>query len=155
YALEDLPAGHQEEIRQVIETAKREDLVGQVEAHVKVLPRAMIFFKWYGLNIDGFLRIPAFQRRWRYIQTIGVSVFNRKSSTSRHFGPLRATLRVLYNINEMSDRSAFIVVGDRVNYWRDDKLFIFDDTLMHQSFNETEEARYCLFVDINRPSLVN
>jgi beta-hydroxylase len=155
YALEDLPIGHQEELRRVIETAKRENLVGQVEKHVKQLPRSMIFFKWYGLNIDGFLKIPAFQQRWTYVQTIGVSVFNRKSSTSRHFGPLRATLRVLYNINDIKDPSAFIVVGDKVNYWRDSKLFIFDDTLMHQSFNETEEARYCLFIDINRPSRIN
>jgi beta-hydroxylase len=55
----------------------------------------------------------------------------------------------------MTDRAAFIVVGDKVNYWCENKLFIFDDTLAHQSFNETEERRYCLFVDITRPSLMN
>jgi len=115
----------------------------------------MIFFKWYGLNVDGALKIPAFHQRWKYVQTIGVSVFNRKSSTSRHFGPLRATLRMLYNINDMTDRAAFIVVGDKSSYWCENKLFIFDDTLAHQSFNETEERRYCLFVDLTRPSLMN
>ena len=30
---------------------------------------------------------------------------------------------------------------------------IFDDTLQHQSCNRTDEVRYCLFVDILRPSL--
>jgi len=47
-----------------------------------------------------------------------------------------------------------IVVGKTTNYWCENKLFIFDDTLLHQSFNESDKARYCLFVDIVRPSLV-
>ena len=48
--------------------------------------------------------------------------------------------------------SAYIVVGKTVQYWREKKLFIFDDTLLHQSFNETDRPRYCLFVDIVRPT---
>ena len=35
---------------------------------------------------------------------------------------------------------------------RTDKLFIFDDTLLHQSFNKSDKVRYCLFVDILRPA---
>jgi aspartyl/asparaginyl beta-hydroxylase (cupin superfamily) len=65
---------------------------------------------------------------------------------------MRASLRVLYNLNDMTDDSAYIVVGDRTSYWRENKLFIFDDTLLHQSFNETDQTRYCLFVDIVRPT---
>jgi beta-hydroxylase len=61
---------------------------------------------------------------------------------------------VLYNVNTMDDNSAYIVVGDTTNYWRESKLFIFDDTLLHQSFNDSDKARYCLFVDIVRPSMV-
>jgi beta-hydroxylase len=52
----------------------------------------------------------------------------------------------------MNDHSAYIVVGDKINYWRENKLFIFDDTLMHQSVNETDQTRYCLFVDMVRPT---
>src|SRR5215831_17067431 len=62
------------------------------------------------------------------------------------------TLRRLYNLNEMTDDSAYIVVGDTTNRWRDNKLFIFDDTLMHESINQTDQARYCLFVDMIRPT---
>jgi len=153
YRLEDLPADYQEEVKRLIETAQRENLVARLEERSKAFPRTMIFFKWYGVNVDTFLDIPAFHRDWKYVQTIGVSVFNKKVSTSRHFGFLRASLRVLYNLNDMSDHSAYIVVGDRTSYWREDKLFIFDDTLIHQSFNETDQTRYCLFVDIVRPSL--
>ena len=112
----------------------------------------MIFFRWYGVNVDTFLDVPSFHQPWNYIETIGVSIFNRRVSTSKHFGFLRPTLRMLYNLNEMTDDSAYIVVGDRVNCWRDNKLFIFDDTLLHESINETDQTRYCLFVDMIRPT---
>lgn len=139
-------------MKRLIEIAKAENLVAQLQQRAKEFPRTMIFFRWYGVNVDTFLNIPAFHRPWNYIQTIGVSVFNKKVSTSLHFGFTRASLRVLYNLNDISDRSAYIVVGDNINYWCEQKLFIFDDTLLHRSANETDETRYCLLVDIIRPT---
>lgn len=152
YRIEDLPPGHQEEIRRLIDAAHSEDLVGKLEARAEKAKRSMVFFKWYGANVETFADIPAFHERYRYIQTIGVSCFNKRQSTSKHFGPLRATLRVLYNVNDIQTDTAYIDVGDVRNVWRDSKLFIFDDTLMHRSVNETDQARYCLFVDILRPT---
>jgi beta-hydroxylase len=153
YRLVDLPPAYQEEVRRLIDVAQQENLVGQMEERAKAFRRTMVFFKWYGSNVNSFLTIPAFHQQWNYVETIGVSVFSKRTSTSKHFGPLRTTLRVLYNLNDIDDASAYIVVGNRRNYWRENKLFIFDDTLMHQSFNETDDARYCLFVDIIRPTL--
>lgn len=154
YKLEDLPPAYADEVRRMIRIAKEQDLVGKLEARAKDNQRTMIFFRWYGVNVDTFLDIPEFHQGWKYIKTIGVSVFNKKASTSKHFGFMRASIRVLYNINDMKDDSAYIVVGNTKQYWRDDKLFIFDDTLLHQSFNETDQIRYCMFVDIVRPSLI-
>ena len=154
YQLADLPPAYQDEVRRLIAAAQESNLVGQLEEAAKQFPRTMVFFRWYGVDMPSFLNVPAFHQPWQYIQTIGVSVFNKKVSTSKHFGSLRASLRILYNLNDMTDDSAYIVVGDKTNYWRDNKLFIFDDTLLHQSFNETEQTRYCLFVDIVRPSPV-
>ena len=113
----------------------------------------MIFWRSYGVTYDTIVNVPAYYEPWKYIKTIGLSVFNKKVSTSLHFGFLRASLRILYNLNDMKDNSAYIVVGDKTNYWRDNKLFIFDDTLLHQSVNETDQTRYCLFVDMARPTL--
>jgi beta-hydroxylase len=152
YRLEDLPPAYREEVTRLIEISRKEDLVRQLEERSKDFPRTMVFFKWYGVNVDTFLNVPGFHADWKYIQTIGVSIFNKKASTSKHYGPTRVTLRVLYNLNDMDDHSAYIVVGDTTSYWREDKLFIFDDTLMHQSFNESDKPRYCMFVDILRPS---
>jgi beta-hydroxylase len=152
YQLQDLPKPYQDEIRRLIDTATQQNLVGKLQEIVEREARTMFFFKWYGANVETVVDIPAFHQDYRYIKTIGVSVFNKKQSTSKHFGPLRATLRVLYNVNDMEDRSAYIEVGDTVSYWKDQKLFIFDDTLQHQSFNESDKVRYCMFVDIVRPA---
>jgi aspartyl/asparaginyl beta-hydroxylase (cupin superfamily) len=43
-------------------------------------------------------------------------------------------------------------VAGRRHYWHDDPLFIFDDTLMHQSVNESDRLRYCIFLDVLRPT---
>jgi beta-hydroxylase len=153
YRLEDLPPSYKEEVERLITITKDHNLVAQLEERAKEFPRTMIFFRWYGVNMDAIVNIPAFHERWKYIQTIGVSVFNKKVSTSKHFGYLRASLRILYNLNDMKDRSAYIEVGNTINYWSENKLFIFDDTLLHQSVNETDQTRYCLFVDIVRPTL--
>jgi aspartyl/asparaginyl beta-hydroxylase (cupin superfamily) len=152
YKIDDLPKPYQDEINAVIEAALKQDLVGKLEAKMQGQKRGMIFFKWYGKNIDNTLEIPEFHAPFNYIRTIGVSVFNKKQSTGKHYGPLRVTLRVLYNINDMPDKSAFIKVGNHINYWQDNKLFIFDDTLQHQSCNNSDGVRYCMFLDILRPT---
>ncbi|HZZ78137.1 MAG TPA: aspartyl/asparaginyl beta-hydroxylase domain-containing protein [Gemmataceae bacterium] len=154
YKIEDLPKTHQEEINTIIEAALKQDLVGKLESKMEGQKRGMIFFKWYGKNIDNTLEIPEFHQQFKYIRTIGVSVFNKKQSTGKHYGPLRITLRVLYNINDMKDKTAFIKVGNHTNYWQDNKLFIFDDTLQHQSCNNSDAVRYCMFLDILRPTPV-
>ena len=152
FKLEDLPKPYQDEIRAVLDAAHKEDLVSKLQRTAEAHARSMFFFKWYGANVNTVIDVPAFHRDYQYIKTIGVSVFRKKESTSKHFGPMRATYRVLYNVNTMDDNSAYIVVGNTTNYWRENKLFIFDDTLLHQSFNESDKARYCMFIDITRPS---
>jgi aspartyl/asparaginyl beta-hydroxylase (cupin superfamily) len=151
YRLKDLPPDYQNEVRRLIQVTSDADLVRQVEERSKEHKRAMFFWRSYGLNIESIVNVPAFHGPWKYVQTIGLSVFNKKITTSPHFGWLRASFRVLYNINDMKDKSAYIVVGDKTSYWRDDKLFIFDDTLLHLSANESDQLRYCMFVDILRP----
>ncbi|HEY1377662.1 MAG TPA: aspartyl/asparaginyl beta-hydroxylase domain-containing protein [Gemmataceae bacterium] len=154
YALADLPAPYQDEIKALIEAAHRSDLVGKLQAKMGDRRRGMIFFKWYGKNVQTSVDVPEFHQRHKYIRTIGVSIFNTRQSTGKHFGPLRVTLRVLYNVNDIASDNVYIQVGRHVHRWRADKLFIFDDTLQHKSCNESDEVRYCLFVDILRPSLI-
>ena len=152
YKLADLPPDYQNEIQGLQKEADENDLVGQLEKHTAGMPRAMFFFKWYGRNAETSIEIPAFHEKYKFVRTIGVSAFRERESTSRHFGPFRPSLRVLYCLNDNVGKDAYIKVGPVENYWHENKLFIFDDTLLHQSFNETDQPRYVLFVDIIRPS---
>jgi Aspartyl/Asparaginyl beta-hydroxylase len=152
YQLSDLPASYQAEVKAIIEAAHRSDLVGKLTSKLEERKRGMIFFKWYGRNVQTSVDIPEFHGEYKYVRTIGVSIFNKKQSTGKHFGPIRITLRVLYNINQIDSDRVYIKVGNHVNYWRENKLFIFDDTLQHQSCNQSDEVRYCIFADILRPS---
>lgn len=152
YDLEDLPEAYQSEIRGLLKIADEGGLVERLENYMGDSPRAMVFFKWYGRDQEAPIDMPAFQQTFRFIRTIGVSAFKQRERTSRHFGPFRPSLRVLYCLNEDIAEDAYIKVGTVENHWQDKRLFIFDDTLLHQSFNETDAPRYCLFVDILRPS---
>ncbi len=152
YRLEDLPPAYQNEVKRLIVVADDADLPRRVEERSKEHRRMMLFWRSYGVASKTIVDVSGFSEPWKYIKTIGLSVFNKKITTSPHFGWLRPTLRVLYNVNDIKDKSAYIVVGDTTSYWRDNKLFIFDDTLLHLSANETDQLRYCMFVDILRPS---
>ena len=56
----------------------------------------MYVYQWYGKHkIDN---VAEFNKDFKYIKTIAVSVFSGRESTSRHFGPLRLSLRILYNL---------------------------------------------------------
>jgi beta-hydroxylase len=154
YRLEDLPLDYQEEIGSLLKTADQVRVADLVDRKTAGMKRAMYFFKWYGKDVDAAIRIPDFHRKFKFVRTIGVSVFRERESTSRHFGPFRPCLRVLYCLNENVGGGAYIRVGPVENRWRDSRLFIFDDTLLHQSFNETDDPRLVLFVDVVRPSRV-
>jgi len=114
--------------------------------------RGMLTFKWYAKQQDITVRIPAFEQDYRYIKTIAVSVFNTREKTSWHFGPLRLTFRVLYNLDPVDSDQVFINVDDKTHFWNKQPLFVFDDTLFHRSVNDVDQARYCLFMDIVRPN---
>ena len=100
FKVEDLPTEHQNEVNDITslfdknskEIGKRfEDAVGD--------NRSMLFYQWYGYKLDESM--TDFNNDYKYIKTIGVSLFREKTSTSRHFGPLRMTYRILYNFNKV------------------------------------------------------
>ena len=152
YKLDDFPAAYQEEIKAITEGCPTEDIVAEVSRRAKSGARSLLVYKWYGYNNPAASN-ELFQRNYKYILSIGVSTFRKQTKTRRHFGWLRAGIRVLYNIDPSSDEGAYIIVnGERHTWSEDGPLFIFDDTILHQSFNLTDLDRHCLFVDIVRPS---
>jgi len=154
FKLVDLPDEHRAEIQACVRAfVDNGDLIrAHVADKLANTKRCMLTFKWYNAPQTIDLRIPAFERNYRFIKTIAVSVFNTREHTSWHFGPLRFTFRVLYNLDPIDSRKVFIEVDDKTHYWIDDPLFIFDDTVFHRSINDVDDVRYCLFMDIIRPN---
>jgi len=153
YQLKDLPEECQQEVRQMMATASsKPEIITELSRRMEEKKRGMIFFKWYGKNITNSLTIPEFHQPFKYIKTIGVSIFNKNQRTSTHYGPLRITLRVLYNLVPLQNDGVYIQAANQKHLWHENPLFIFDDTLVHQSVNGSEHLRYCMFVDILRPS---
>ncbi len=152
YKLKDLPEDCQSEINYLIEVIKDQpEIKKELDKRMEEKKRGMMFFKWYDKNIDNSINISQFHQKFKYIKTIGVSIFNKNQATSKHFGPLRLTLRVLYNLKPIVNDNVYIEVKGIKHLWHNGQLFIFDDTLMHQSVNYSDELRYCMFIDILRP----
>jgi aspartyl/asparaginyl beta-hydroxylase (cupin superfamily) len=152
YALDDLPPAWRAEVDEVLGVfrERREEIIADVDRAFGEGRRAMYVYRWYGRReAHG---IAALDRDFRYIKTIAVSAFKGREATGFHFGPLRLTLRVLYNLRPTPSEDIFIECGGKKHYWHEDPLFIFDDTLMHRSVNLNEARRYCVFMDIVRPT---
>lgn len=154
YKPEDLPPEHRAEIEACVAAFRSNgDLIKQrVAETLGNSKRGMLTFKWFNAPQVQQVKIPEFERDYRYIKTIAVSVFNTRERTSWHFGPLRLTFRVLCNLDPIDSRDVFIQVDNQTHYWIDDPLFIFDDTFFHRSINDVDRVRYCLFMDIVRPN---
>ncbi|WP_427025578.1 aspartyl/asparaginyl beta-hydroxylase domain-containing protein [Aureimonas ureilytica] len=154
YTLDDFPAEWREEIETVLNTfrTRRDEITGEIDAKFHDGRRGMYVYRWYGKpNID---TVPEFNREFKYVKTIAVSVFSGKESTTWHYGPLRLTLRVLLNLKPADSDRVFIECNGERHLWRDNPLYIFDDTLFHRSVNEVDARRYNVFMDVIRPTPV-
>lgn len=157
YQLADLPEAYRQEINALIQDVdlNKELIKKEMAARLTEVDRGMLFFKWYGDNLNSSFTLPCFHKQYKYIKTIGVSVFNQHKATSIHYGPIRITLRLLYNLSPSQEGEVYIQVAGTRHYWKNNPMFIFDDTLQHQSVNYSNEIRYCMFVDLIRPSKFN
>ncbi len=154
YTLDDFPTEWREEIETVLNTfrTRRDEITGEIDAKFHDGRRGMYVYRWYGKpNID---TVPEFNREFKYVKTIAVSVFSGKESTTWHYGPLRLTLRVLLNLKPADSDRVFIECNGERHLWRDNPLYIFDDTLFHRSVNEVDARRYNVFMDVIRPTPV-
>lgn len=154
YRLEDFSAEARKEIEGVLSefVARKPEIIAQVDRAFESGRRGMFLYRWFGRRYDQ--SIAAFNGPFKHVQTIAVSVFQGQEATNFHFGPFRATLRVLYNLTPTESDQIFIECGNTKHYWHEDPLFIFDDTLIHRSVNHLDARRYCVFMDVVRPSPV-
>ncbi len=89
------------------------------------------------------------------------SILSPRKHILDHRGPYKGVLR--YHLGLIVPRHAEdcrIRVGGDFRHWREGASMVFDDTFNHEVWNETDETRVVLFVDVLRPlpfpeSLIN
>lgn len=86
------------------------------------------------------------------VKTAFFSILLPQKQIPPHRGPFNGVLR--YHLGLMVPKAASdcgIRVGDEVRHWQEGKSLVFDDSFEHEAWNNTDEVRVILFVDIVRP----
>ena len=69
-----------------------------------------------------------------------------------HRGPYKGVLRYHLGLIVPREKEACrIRVGEDIRHWEEGQSMIFDDTFNHEVWNDTDETRVVLFVDVLRP----
>jgi beta-hydroxylase len=113
------------------------------------------------LGIEMCPKTAALMRQIPGMTTAMFSILSPRKHILDHRGPYKGVLR--YHLGLIVPREAErcrIRVGEDIRHWQEGKSLVFDDTFNHEVWNDTEETRVVLFVDVLRPlpspwSLVN
>ncbi len=113
------------------------------------------------LGVEMCPRTAALMREIPGMTTAMISILSPRKHILDHRGPYKGVLRYHLGLVVPEDAaSCRIRVGDDIRHWEEGKSMIFDDTFNHEVWNDTDETRVVLFVDVMRPlpfpeSLIN
>jgi beta-hydroxylase len=113
------------------------------------------------LGVEMCPRTAALMREIPGMTTAMFSILSPRKHILDHRGPYKGVLR--YHLGLIVPRDAEscrIRVGSDFRHWDEGKSIVFDDTFNHEVWNDTDETRVVLFVDVLRPlpfpeSLIN
>lgn len=123
------------------------------------------FLYGYGFQADlGVELCPktaAIMREIPGMTTAMFSILSPRKHILAHRGPYKGVLR--YHLGLVVPQKAEdcrIRVDEEIRHWEAGKSMVFDDTFDHEVWNDTDETRVVLFVDVLRPlpspeSLIN
>jgi aspartyl/asparaginyl beta-hydroxylase (cupin superfamily) len=113
------------------------------------------------LGVEMCPRTAALMREIPGMRTAMISILSPRKHIRDHRGPYKGVLRYHLGLVVPEDAEACrIRVGDDVRHWKAGRSMVFDDTFNHEVWNDTDETRVVLFVDVLRPlpfpeSLIN
>ncbi len=80
------------------------------------------------------------------------SILSPRKHILPHRGPYKGVLRYHLGLIVPQDAEACrIRVGEDIRHWEAGRSMVFDDTFNHEVWNDTDETRVVLFVDVLRP----
>jgi beta-hydroxylase len=102
---------------------------------------------WLEANCARTPRTTALVRQVPAVQIAGFAVLHGGTHLPRHRGPSKA-LRYHLGIRVPGPPGACrITVGDQTHEWAEGRSLLFDDSVQHEAWNDTDEDRYVLFVE--------
>jgi ornithine lipid ester-linked acyl 2-hydroxylase len=104
------------------------------------------------LGVEMCPKTAALMQRIPGMTTAMFSILSPRKHILDHRGPYKGVLRYHLGLIVPEDAEACkIRVGEDFRHWEEGKSMIFDDTFNHEVWNETDETRVVLFVDVLRP----
>ncbi len=113
------------------------------------------------LGVEMCPRTAALMEQIPGMKTAMFSILSPRKHILDHRGPYKGVLRYHLGLIVPTDAEACrIRVGEDIRHWQEGKSMIFDDTFNHEVWNDTDQTRVVLFVDVLRPlpfpeSLIN
>ena len=114
------------------------------------------FFYGFGFRADGNCeRCPETARLIGSVpgmKTAMFSILAPGKHIPEHCGPYKGVVRYHLGVKVPRDRERCrIRIGDRFTTWTEGESLFFDDTYAHEVWNDTDEERVVLFLDVVRP----
>jgi aspartyl/asparaginyl beta-hydroxylase (cupin superfamily) len=104
------------------------------------------------LGVEMCPQTAALMREIPGMRTAMFSILSPRKHILDHRGPYKGVLRYHLGLIVPHDAGACrIRVGEDIRHWEQGKSMIFDDTFNHEVWNDTDETRVVLFVDVLRP----
>jgi beta-hydroxylase len=104
------------------------------------------------LGVEMCPRTAALMREIPGMKTAMFSILSPRKHILDHRGPYKGVLRYHLGLIVPDDaESCRIRVGEDFRHWQEGQSMIFDDTFNHEVWNDTDETRVVLFVDVLRP----
>ena len=115
------------------------------------------FFYGYGFRSDAnCARCPETTRLVEAVPGMETAMFSILAPGKRippHDGPYKGVLRYHLGLTvpDAPVEQVGIRVGDQIRPWAEGASLVFDDTYEHEAWNETDQTRVVLFLDVVRP----
>jgi ornithine lipid ester-linked acyl 2-hydroxylase len=147
------------ELEAVLRTRERVPCFQDVspdQAHLTQGDQWKTFFFWaYGYRADeNCARCPATARLLERIPgmtTAFFSILGPRTHVRAHRGVYKGVLRYHLGLMVPAPSLCRIRVADQLLHWREGESLVFDDTYEHEVWNDSDQDRVVLFVDVLRP----
>jgi beta-hydroxylase len=111
--------------------------------------------KWYGPALPSARALcPRTLELRDQVPAVRAAMFVRMAPKSRlpvHRDPFAGSLRFHLGLATPNSDKCRITVDGQAYWWKDGEGVLFDETFLHKAENETDQDRFILFCDVERP----